>query len=418
MQAVRAHRGARCVRPGLLLGLVVLAGCAAFPDGARYGDMGREWRRARPRAADTAANDALFAAAPSLERGELVRRVLERNPSLAAAHYAWRAALERYPQAVALDDPTLGWAIAPRTLRSSDFEPTQRFDLSQRIPFPGKRGLAGSAALAEAEASAQDFAATRVRLAALASALFDDYYLAGRALAISAEHADLLRVHAGSALARYASGAGSQQDPLQAEMEIAQLERQELEFQDGLREARARLNALLHRAPELPLPPPPEVLALPEPPALEAQLDARPDLAAAAARVRAREAELAGARRAFLPDLTLRGSYDESWSEKELRPMVGFEVELPLQLARKRAGVREARARLGQAENEAAERLDGARLELLRAQQELERAQGLRALYRDKLLPTARERVEAARAGFESGRNGFAELVDAEHELR
>lgn len=421
MKAVRVHRQARCAKPVLLLGLAVLAGCVTSPGADRLEDMNREWRRAEPRAADAAETDDPFAGSESFERSELVRQVLARNPSLAAAHFAWSAALERYPQVTALDDPSLGYALAPRSLGASDLDPTQRFDLRQRIPFPGKRSLAGAAALAEAEASQQDFAAARVQLAALASRLFDDYYLATRALAINREHADLLRVHAGSALARYASGAGSQQDPLQAELEIGMLARQELELQDQLQAAQAQINALLHRHPELPLPPPPALLSALEPPASEApaaQLESRPDLAAAAARVRAREAELTGAQRAFLPDLTLMGSYDQFWEEKELRPTLGIEIELPLQLGRRRAGVREARARLGQAGKEAAQIADSARLELQRARQQFERARKLRALFEDELLPTARARAGAARAGFESGRNGFAELVDAEHELR
>jgi outer membrane protein TolC len=420
MEVSCARRPARRV---CLLGLALLSGCVSSAQADRYADMDRELRRAEaPDAAAAApAESEPFAGAANLERAALVRLVLERNPSLAAARYAWRAALERYPQATALDDPSLGYSLAPRSLGKSDLDPTQRFDLRQRIPFPGKRALAGRAALAEAEASQQDWAAERVRLAALASTLFDDYYVATRALAINREHSDLLRVHEGSALARYASGAGSQQDPLQAEFEVGMLERLELEQEDRLQAATARINALLHRAPHLPLPPPPDVLSLPRAPALEAaapELDARPDLAAAAARVRAREAELAQAKRAFLPDFTLSGTYDQFMREPELRPALGFEIELPLQLGKRRAGVREASARLGQAESEAAGLTDGASLEVRRARQELERARKQHALFGDELLPVARERVAAARAGFEAGRNGFAELVDAEHELR
>jgi outer membrane protein TolC len=403
---------------GLWLGLAACAGCATAPPVSDYTHLSREWEQQRPRA-EAAADGDIFTGAANLERAELVRQVLARNPSLAAAHHAWRAALERYPQVTSLDDPRLGYAIAPRTLGASDFDPSQRFELAQRIPFPGKRALAGAAALADAEATAHDFAAARLRLAALASAAFDDYYVAWRGLAISREHADLLQLHQGSALARYAAGSASQQDPLQAEVEIAMLARQELELQNQLDSARARINVLLRREPDRPLPPPPARLSLPASSAGETpELPARPDVAAAAARVRARQAELAAAQRAFLPDVTLMGVYDQLWEESELRPMLGFEIELPVQLARRRAGVREARARLGQAESEATGIADGARLEQLRARQELERARRLRALYESDLLPTARERVVAARAGFESGRNGFAELVDAEHELR
>ena len=39
-------------------------------------------------------------------------------------------------------------------------------------------------------------------------------------------------------------------------------------------------------------------------------------------------------------------------------------------------------------------------------------------LFRDRLLPAARDQVDAARSGFETGRNSFLALIDAERNLR
>jgi outer membrane protein TolC len=39
-------------------------------------------------------------------------------------------------------------------------------------------------------------------------------------------------------------------------------------------------------------------------------------------------------------------------------------------------------------------------------------------LFRDRLLPAARDQVGAARSGFETGRNSFLALIDAERNLR
>jgi outer membrane protein TolC len=423
MTASRAHRALRCA----WLGCLALLACATHQDG--YRDLELELERSRPPGvpeADPSDGAGFFEGARELDRGLVVRRVLERNPNLRAAHYAWTAALERYPQASALEDPVLGYSLAPRSLDSSEVDPGQRFDLSQRLPFPGKLRLRGSAALAEAEVSAHEFAALRVQLAALASTAFDDYYVAVRAIEINADHANLLRVLSRSALARYQTGAGSQQDPLQAETELARLAQQQLDLFDELARTRAALNTLLHRSPEAFLPDPParlELTALPAgadaiPAGDEEELGSRPDLAAARARLRARDAERGVARREFLPDLTLMGSYDRFWEESELRSIVGVEIELPLQLDRRRAELREAEARVEQARSELSARTDSALHEVLRARQALERARKLRALYDERLLPTARDRVQAARAGFETNRNSFSDLIDAEHELR
>ena len=39
-------------------------------------------------------------------------------------------------------------------------------------------------------------------------------------------------------------------------------------------------------------------------------------------------------------------------------------------------------------------------------------------LYASRLLPPARDQVEAARSGFETGRNSFLALIEAERNLR
>jgi len=422
MSASRAHRRMRCVWTVLLFA----SGCAADPG---YEELRHQLEREQPRlVAELAAADdvGFFGGARELDRALLIRRVLERNPTLRAAHSAFGAALERYPQARAFDDPMLGYQLAPRSLSSSEVDSGQRFDLKQSLPFPGKRRLRGDAALAEAAASRHDLEALRVELAALASTAFDDYYLALRALEINADHADLLRVLSRSALARYRAGAGSQQDPLQAELEIVKLAQDRIELSDELSRSRAQLNTLLHRPPDALVPDPPTRLSVSEerdggsgtPPSVDpSELELRPDLAAARERVNAREAERSAAWREFFPDVVVMGSYNRFMQESELRPSVGLEFPLPLQLGRRRAQLRESEARLEQARSEARAQEDRAGFELLRARQELDKAHEILALFVQRLLPTAQDRTDAARVGYETGRNGFAELVDAAHEL-
>lgn len=53
-----------------------------------------------------------------------------------------------------------------------------------------------------------------------------------------------------------------------------------------------------------------------------------------------------------------------------------------------------------------------------RASQELAEARQARDLFEKQLLPVARERVDAALAGFATGQNAFSAVVMAEHALR
>jgi outer membrane protein TolC len=431
------RRGARAWIPPLAAFLITaLAGCAGPGLAARHRELERSFASAAfapsPASGElhegpAAAADAdPIAALAELEREALVREVLRRNPSLEAARQAWGAALERFPQATSLDDPSVRYAVAPDSFGSSRVDDGHRVDVAQRLPFPGKLRLRGEAALASAEAAANDFEGARRRLAEAASLLFDDYYFAARALEINAAHLALLGQLLEIAAARYAAGQGSQQDPLEAELERARLLHDERGLVAERQITSARINALLHRAPDAPLPPPPVRLAGAgaEPSDRAAlvlrALRERPELRAAEARVRARESSLALARREFFPDLTLMGGWDGFWQEeeRELRTAVGLELELPIQIARRRAAVAEARAELAAAESQRTALEDDVRLEVATAAERLAEAHHLLEILESRLLPAARDGVAAARAGFVSGRNDFDTLIGAERSLR
>ncbi len=405
------------------LGVAAAPGCAGPGLASRHRSLEGEWRASQVAPAREA-DDALGEAASVLSRPDLVRAVLERNPSIEAARQAWRAALERYPQVTSLADPSVGYAVAPRSFGSSAVSDANRVDVSQRLPFPGKLSLRGEVALASAEAAGGDFEGARLRLAETASLLFDDYYFAARALEINAAHLALLEELLRIATARYAAGEGSQQDPLQAELEGARLLHEERSLRAESLITSARINALLHRPPAAPLPPPPQQLgAVPPEPLdraalVERALRDRPDLRAAHARVRARESSVALARREFFPDLTLVGGWDGFWQESQLQPMVGLEIDLPIQLARRRAALAEARAELAGAASERTALEDGVRLEVETAAEQLSEAHHLLGIVESRLLPAARDRAAAARAGFVAGRNDFDALIEAERSLR
>jgi outer membrane protein TolC len=368
--------------------------------------------------------DVPFAAAGALHRADVVREVLARNPTLRAAGHAWRAALERYPQESSLEDPMLEYGLAPYSFSSHEVDDAHQIGISQALPFPGKRALRGRIALAEAEATGHDLNAARLRLATMASQLYDELWLLDRSLEINAAHVGLLREFRRVALARYEAGEAEQQDPLQAEVELSHLVHRDAVLRSERRVAVQRLNALLHRSPELELPAPPRELepvghVSPAGDPTRTALDASPELRAAGARVDAGDASLSLARREFFPDFAFRAMYDGFWQEEEdLRGVVGVEINLPLRLERRRAAVAESRARRDAAQSELEQVRDDVRLAAQRALTEMEEAHHVLEILREQRLPAARQRVAAARASFEAGRSSFLELVDAQRSLR
>jgi outer membrane protein TolC len=399
------------------------AGCASAPQVKRYHAQRALLEREQASAGSAADTDALGAAAV-LSRRDLVSRVLARNPGIESARAAWQAALARYPQEVSLPDPSFGYGVRPRSFSSSEVDPAQDFELSQPLPFPGKLGLRGEMALAFADAAGQGVAAERVRLAALTSILFDEYWLADRSLETNGQHLASLETWHAAALARYAAGTGSQLDVLAAEVEQALLLHTGIEVAAERRIVAERINTLLHRAPALPLPPPPRALdSVPEhdldiDALFERALARRPELRARVAETRAREAAVALAERDFLPDFTLRGAYEGSWQETPLRPFVGIELNLPIQLGRRYAALDEANALLARGRSRTRGLEDRVRFEVTAAVERLREARHLLELSRDRLLPAALGRVGSARAAFETGQVGFLELVEAQRALR
>ena len=166
--------------------------------------------------------DSLTLGSP-LERGTLVKAVLERNPTLGAARHAWQASLQRVSREDSFDDPTVSYSFGPLSIGADDARYGQVVRLTQHLPASGTLRLRGEVARAEAEVARHGYRAARLGLAHMAALLFDDYYYVNRAIEINEEHVLLLEDFKRIATARYAAGTATQQDPLQAEVEVAHL---------------------------------------------------------------------------------------------------------------------------------------------------------------------------------------------------
>lgn len=407
-----------CAKYLARLSPVVVLGLGGCLDGARVRQhdamMVAVSRATAGQAAGKARDDASLVVDGALDRAAVVAAVLARNPDLDAARATWRAAVAAFPAAVALDDPMASYAIAPFSV-GSDAPFGQRIEITQKLPWPGKRQLRGDAALADAEAAQADLESLRLDLAEAAVQAFDDDYIAARALEINQHHRALLERIERSALAQYATGHGSQQDALEVHAHIIELDRDRLMLEKQRRIAVARLNRLLHRKADAELPPPPARLSVAR--TADAARE-HPRRTAAAARIRARQADVEQADRAFYPDFEVMASYDSMWDMWQHRWMIGVGIEIPLQRGKRRADLERARAEQAKAAADLATVTDTLDEDRERARREADESTEALALYEQQLLPTARERVDAALAGFTSGQNAFSTVMMAEHALR
>jgi outer membrane protein TolC len=98
--------------------------------------------------------------------------------------------------------------------------------------------------------------------------------------------------------------------------------------------------------------------------------------------------------------------------------MVGIGLNLPIQTGRRAALADEARAARAQFESDAARMTDAARTQVFVARRQLEESKHVLGLLEQRLLPVARDRVDAARAGFIAAQNPFMAVIEAERSLR
>lgn len=373
------------------------------------------------RAAELAIRDSLPPDS-TLDLAWVERTALARNPSLAAMREAWREARARAEQVGALEDPMLDVMLAPRSLGSSTVDPAYRVGITEQFPLFGQRGLRRRAARAEGEVAAHDFETARLDLLRDVREAYFDYYRVCRSQETNRELVDLMSQSRKVALAKYASGTVGQTDPLQAETELAMLEHEGVVLGQRRRMILARLRALLHLAQDTALPEPPRDLPSPEPPDTEHWLSARmqpkwPELAAADASLKARQAGLALAHRERLPSLGLNLAYDRFWSEAELRPNVGVSLNVPINFGRLAAQGREARAALSKAEAERLAVRD-------RIEQRIEEASASLGEYlhdveimREAVVPASERSLKAIRAAYEANRGDFLTLLNSTRDL-
>lgn len=360
--------------------------------------------------------------APALGPEQLERAVLERNPTLAAARAAFREASARADRAGALMNPMVEVMVAPRALGNAMLEaPGYIVGLSQPFPIFGERGLEGKAARAEARATGEDLRAVRLDLIRETRRLYYEYYLIERGIEVNRELKGLLGQFRSIAIQKYGAGIVGREDALQADVELAMLDHQAIVLGRDRRIVRVRINALLHRGPEEPLPAPldsvPPIREREEPaPPADLPLN-RPDVRRAEAERDASEAMLALARRRWLPEVTLLARYDAMEMAHEMRPMIGAGLSLPLWVGRTAAGERQARAALERRVQERLATIDRARFEIEEARARVEETRHEIHIIETGVIPATERALTSIRAGYEANRSDFLALLNAERDL-
>jgi cobalt-zinc-cadmium efflux system outer membrane protein len=287
-----------------------------------------------------------------LRLDDVVREALARNPSVQAGVHAVAAQRARVPQARALPDPNvgIGWMgnIQPFSVQTGDPSSYRSVSAMQMLPFPGKRSLRGQIASKEADASQWDLEAVRRRVAADVKAAYYDYWYYDKAIRTTQQNRDLLSKLSQIAEARYRVGKGVQPDVLRSQVEISMLLQKLTTLEQQWATAQARLNTLLARDPDAPLPPAADI---PSQTPLNYSLEdlyklARendPEYQRMQKMVERNRLAINLARKDYLPDLSVGYMYEQRPDMPDMHGLT-FTVNLPLfYKSKQREEVRQAK---------------------------------------------------------------------------
>ncbi len=345
-----------------------------------------------------------------------VARVIERNPSLAAARAAWTAA-DRSVEATGVnEDPMLMYAIAPLAAAQGDLSGVHQVELSQSLRWPGKNGLERRMADAEAGMARQRYQAALLDTVAEAKLAWADH--ADAALEIRAledQREQLGHVKEVSA-AGVAAGRRMQADLLAVDVEDHMVHERILMLTGRLEATRAQLEALAGGALEgtvttwiPPIPVAPGASTASVPPALDKQPEIQ--MAHLAAERAAAAAELA--RKDRYPDLGVFAGLNTMWPERPMWLMAGVRVNLPVRTGRRRAAEDAADA----ARESERRQLEAMVLERKRAaaaaEAELRAARQSEDLSRRILLPLAERRLASLRSAYAAGQASMDDWLQA-----
>lgn len=365
-----------------------------------------------------AAEQVDLSTAAKLAPDQLISEVLSANPSLSEIKEAALAVAARVEPAGALDDPVLGYNIAPATIGVREFDAGQRIEISQALPWPGKLNAREQSAREQARAAGAATELQRLNVIAAAKANFAEWHFVHQAMRFNEENQLLIQDLIPIAESRYAAGRGLEQDILQAEVEFALLEDQFITLEGQRIAIQARLNALMNRSPDTRIPPPADISGFPSLPSLPILIEAarlqHPELQQLKNIIAARSADLSFARKEFYPDFRLSAGYNSLWDAEQKRFTVGVSVNIPFNQSRRRSEVSAAYAVQKGAEWRLVDRRAELFSELARARAAVERSVKSVALHREKLLRLAQNSLNVAISDYQSGVGDFLNVLTAE----
>lgn len=354
--------------------------------------------------------------APPIE--ELVALALRRAPAIAAMEERVVAAGELVPAAGALPDPILElmvqnegfpeWTVGE--MQMSMIGP----QVSQTIPFPGKRGARRAAAREETRLLDQELEALRRDVVRTVREIYGRLYALDREAATLAAGRELLELLTATVTHHQSVGESDQEAVFKARLAQSKLEERLSDLSAERQEIVASLNAFLDQAGNAPLG---VVTSLPR---LDAPSSAWDSLALlGSSEIAVREAEMAVAeKRLRAAELDVRPDLMAGAGvgfRGDLDPVVNLRLGLEIPLwagSKQKPLIRAARAELEASRHELRGAAAEARANVASLLADYARTEEQITRYEESLVPQTSLAFDAARSAYLGGRGDFSTVVE------
>lgn len=359
---------------------------------------------------------------------DLLAEAVRNNPEIRAAGNELEAAQQRVSPAGAFDDPMLEAGVinaplASQTFRREDMT-MKMLGLSQRFPFPGKRGLRRDVAAKDAESVSHAYRETVNRVARDVKAAYFELAFVAESARLVERNRQVLQQFLLISESRYAVGQGTQADVLKAQTQLTRMVDELIKLERERQAIEAELARTLGRGSDAGMAAPATLrlpkAALPFESLRETALTERPQLLALKSLIDRSDKTLDLARRDYYPDFDVKLAYGQrekmlDGTRRDDMLSLTVAINLPLWHESKRdPRVAEAIAMRNQAadmyralQNEISSQL---RRQVASAEQSLKSAH----LYETGILPQARLAVESSLAAYRVNRVDFLTLLDSQ----
>jgi outer membrane protein TolC len=354
----------------------------------------------------------------------LVQEALAKNPKIASARERHLSLKERIPQAGSLEDPMLSFGVVnlPNNFDINEEDMTMKeISISQKFPFPGKRGLNEDVASKEADAGALEAEEAANQIVKEVKTAFYDLSHVHRSMEVTWRNKGILEELAKITQTRYSLGQSIQEDVIRNQVEISKMVDDLTMLEQKKRAITARLSFLLNRPQKGLLGKPAEIDFKPVAFSIEdlqqLAIESNPMLKALKQDIAARGKGVELARRDYFPDFSVKFAYGQR--EDRLDMYTGMiEMNLPIffkskqerKVAEAYADVRSTQAKYDSAQNEIFFMIADMGSMAQRLERKIE-------LYRTGIIPQAQLQIDTAMSAYMVNKADFMTLLDSRMKL-